>query len=380
MNSTSHEVNDWPTQSAVSGLDLRVKEEISEPIRRFMLEGGVVEPLSHKTIVVDADFAAVLAYNRVPRTSNVVLKEQALHLQSAQLAGDFLVCLLQPDRWFESELRSRVSGTYVDFWRDWVLPRAIELYAGGPAVPAADVPPKRYSILSLGRSGSTFLCRELQAAGFGLPMEHVRNYLTELIERRVISVGEFATWWQTLVTSAQRNGIFGTKLIFGYYHRLAKSVSSRGATTIGQQLLGDRIVRLHRNLVDSTVSDLIARGSGYWHVWSDKDARRYDEALSSVAIDDDALLRRYDQHVQDTRGIDAIIKDFDGPVLDLEFEAFTVQPAAAVAEVSLFLNAKQAAEKARFPDAARWKTRSPLHVVTAARLRNLLRDKGILPD
>lgn len=197
-------------------------------------------------------------------------------------------------------------------------------------------PTRRYALVSIPRTGSTYLCALLANHGLGVPLEHIRDPAAQTVNG---DPDNFDQLLAGLEKYGSRNGIFGTKLISHFL--LAASNESVGVAAKLVDVLerrGYRLMYLHRNFIDCLVSNLIANKLGTWHIYDAEGASRLRSRSDAVEMDKPFVLKHFlDMAVQKialdvARGghpcmeidYDELLKDADAVVermaKDLQFD------------------------------------------------------------
>jgi LPS sulfotransferase NodH len=142
---------------------------------------------------------------------------------------------------------------------------------------------RRYALLSIPRTGSTYLCALLANRGLGVPLEHIRDPAAKTVN------GDPANFDQLLAgleKYGSKKGVFGTKLISHFL--LAAANENIGTATRLIEVLQQRdyvLMCLYRNFIDCLVSNLIANKLGTWHIYDAEGAKRLRNRSDALDMD-----------------------------------------------------------------------------------------------
>ena len=180
-------------------------------------------------------------------------------------------------------------------------------------------PTVSYAILTLPRSGSTFLCHLLTATSFaGYPTEHLRKPAFTLAKYCNF---DYIRFIRTLMTHrVTLNGVFGTKFISHFFHDFENL--DNGFENLLNSI--DKYIYLVRkDEVAQAISILLAQKTKVWHINHQNKMSNYQEQLESITIDDE-LLEEVNQKVhlikQQQNYIDKVLKTYQISPLVIEYE------------------------------------------------------------
>ena len=180
-------------------------------------------------------------------------------------------------------------------------------------------PTVSYSILTLPRSGSTFLCHLLTATEVaGYPTEHFRIPAFTLAKYCNFDHIRFL---KTLLTHrVSLNGVFGTKFI-SHFLRDFETLDT-GLETILSSI--DKYIYLVRkDEVAQAISILLAQKTKVWHINNQHKMLNYQDDLESIVIDDE-LLEEVNKKLyfirQQQKYIDRVLKTYNISPLIIEYE------------------------------------------------------------
>jgi hypothetical protein len=144
---------------------------------------------------------------------------------------------------------------------------------------------KRYAFLCVPRSGSRYLSAVLSNRGVGVPREHIREPLANIIARGKL---DFRRAIGALERFGQRNEIFGTKLISTFLIRASHSRMSELKDNIEwMSERGYRLIRLDRPLNETVISSYIAFQMRQWHFFGEMNDQLRAK-LDSLVFEDGA--------------------------------------------------------------------------------------------
>ena len=193
-------------------------KDVIEQIRNLRIFSDL---LLNSTLIADDGFISLLG-PIAPRLN--IVRKQFFKTGAFFRPNTVLLCLTEDDASFRRKLSGESSARILDFWRDCVLPMSVaQLKQSAGHIPASR-PTMTYSILTQPRSGSTFLAHRMDAAGLGRPREHLRSYISAILERRLVDTENVSRWWEGLSSVDQAGGLFGTKIIFQFYSRFIRAL------------------------------------------------------------------------------------------------------------------------------------------------------------
>ena len=313
--------------------------DLAEVVKRFVATDDFVKRFAAVTVVVDGSFLALMG--KLGSQVALMPKSTAVaQLALGQGKNAILLCLADLDQEFRATVAATTRLPIFDLWRDWVLPRSA---TSGRRSKAAGEPKVTYSILTQPRTASTFLSQELEEIGLGRPREHIRGFIGTIAARGLADLPTWRHWWRETTLNSQVNSIFATKVIYQQYARFAEALGVEGAG-LAREIIGDRVIRIERDIVDIAVSDYVAHAVGMWHLWSDGDRQKYEEAARALVIDDDELVKRYSKFKRQEVEISRLIERLDRPKLAVTFADLTQQTTAVLSDIAKFLGVTTASE------------------------------------
>ncbi|MFK7741387.1 MAG: Stf0 family sulfotransferase [Planctomycetota bacterium] len=269
-------------------------------------------------------------------------------------ARNLLVCSLHDEtKWLErirGQLRQHSHGgqqTVQGVFRD-ILPQlvagshddSLDFATALRSEAGADIeepPEHRYAILSTPRSGSYFLSGLLRNAGFGMPREHLRSSILQLVRNGHLKLLPFL---EDLEKTGTLGGAFGTKWISHYLFEVFDSGVTPTELFSWLQRRRFKLIHLERgDRIAQAVSFYLAEETGIWnrsgpqpsaaakpadppydferirraHDFLNQQQAWLDELCTHVP---NVLHVRYEELDQDNDGVlDRVLRHIDGPTL-----------------------------------------------------------------
>jgi LPS sulfotransferase NodH len=270
-----------------SALDYLLKSENSREVMTFLRSRGARAHIVAPNHVRDLIFPDK---PQVPRRNAATWSEDTAEIaQLGQEKTNFIAVAEDADRERQILDTLRQSGLKAFGLFSHVVPALLCSASGlAPGKPLADL--KRYAILCVPRSGSRYLSAELSVRGVGVPREHIREPLAQIIAAGKLG---FEPAIEALEKFGHRNGIFGTKLISTFVIHASHSRSSELRGNVEWMAeRGYRFVHLDRPLNETVISSYIAYQMRKWHFFGkvDADARK---RLDSLVFEDGAAWNEY---------------------------------------------------------------------------------------
>jgi LPS sulfotransferase NodH len=126
-----------------------------------------------------------------------------------------------------------------------------------------------YAIICTPRSGSSFLCELLSSNGAGLPKEHLRPPVIDML-RSAPSEIRLSNFLDTIVRHGQKNGVFGTKVIWHFARAAAEHVDLSFIEEAAGTFKSFRVIYLHRkDKLLQALSNERAQQTRIYHVRDD---------------------------------------------------------------------------------------------------------------
>jgi LPS sulfotransferase NodH len=247
-----------------------------------------------------------------------------------------------------AEVRQRKPGADVCGFLHHVIPalscdRTIPDTSVAPTEP---LPSLRFAVVCTPRSGSTFLCEMLEAAGLGKPEEHLKPPLVHVLSSEEV---DHEVVYELIMRQGAKNGIFGTKIISNYLF----TVAGPEGTAERMRCLADRgfkFIRLRRDEVGQTVSKFVSGRSGVWHERGEVSAKAADR-MSDVDYDFDWLRDIYLKAQREGVALDDAMRQLPPElVLELDYEAMSAEPLKAVEACGRFLGVPAKIEALNFAE------------------------------
>ena len=180
-------------------------------------------------------------------------------------------------------------------------------------------PTVSYGILTLPRSGSTFLCHLLAATeSAGYPTEHLRKPAFTLAKYCNF---DYIRLFNNLMTHrVTLNGVFGTKFISHFFHDFENL--ENGFENI-LTALDKYIYLVRKDEVAQAISILLAQKTQVWHINNQNKLLNYQDQLESITIDDE-LLEEVNHKLffirQQQKYIDKVLNKYQISPLVIEYE------------------------------------------------------------
>lgn len=249
-------------------------------------------------------------------------------LREDRLTGkNIFVWDLDPERLKHARRRfssCRVMGILRDVWPATLC--GADLFG---ARTSTGSPPVCYAVVCSPRSGSTFLCDLLGAAGFGNPKEHVREAFIEVC-KSPYSFTELLGW---MMERGGCGGYFGTKLVSHYLDRLGTSPLSLDGLEVVLKARNFRIIHLQRDPAEQAISSYFAHRTGVWHI---RAATISDLRHAEVSYAFDELRGHYDAVRAANQRVDLFVQRFDN-VLGLRYDDLDSDYRSALLRIAEFL-------------------------------------------
>ena len=254
----------------------------------------------------------------------------AENAQLRQLKGPVAVCTEKPEGPFQQLLREHGLPSLGLFSQ--IVPR---LAAGLPpryALPAEHATKLEFAILCSGRCGSTLLARELRAAGAGKPGEHLRPPVRTLLRHRDVSGFDFHRWWDLVRRGHTVDGVFGTKIIYGFWLATREQMTEDERKCFLDFLGRATIIHIYRrDRIAQAVSDFVANKTGVWHIFKGAERESYDVSAARIDADVANLVDIYDRYSRHEDAIARLMKAAGGRLLQIEYEELARDPKQVVA-------------------------------------------------
>lgn len=196
---------------------------------------------------------------------------------------------------------------------------------------AGRTPTRRYAVLSTPRSGSTLLCRALEATGqLGVPHEYLNPNAIAAAARAGYDTlgGPWALLAQIEPRRTSAEGWFGIKTHFRQFEQhFGPAADAEAAAFVDRQ---DRLILTCRgNHVAQAVSYYAARVSGRWT--SEHDQFFSDDAHPPLALDMPALLDCLQEVEEGEKAWRRVISRSGASVLEIRYEDLLTNYPAQVA-------------------------------------------------
>lgn len=210
-----------------------------------------------------------------------------------------------------------------------------------------------YAIASTPRSGSTFLCELLSATQVaGFPQEYLR-YPSQILTQ--YCQFDCVNYLQKLMThKSTSNGVFGTKLIS---HFLQKHLNSQ--PNLNQTLEDFSFIYLIRkDTVSQAVSSFLAAKTKTWHIYSQKEDKKYQSRLDKVSIEDadfEQIKSIHQKLLKQERFLEDFFKQRKISPLIVEYESLAKAPEENINKILAHLNILAPEQNVKILDKYRYK-------------------------
>jgi LPS sulfotransferase NodH len=211
------------------------------------------------------------------------------------------------------------------------------LAAGLPAryaPPVAGEARLEFAILCSGRCGSTLVARELREAGVGDAVEHLRPPVRCLLRHRDVSRFDFTRWWELVRAGHRVDGVFGTKIIYGFWEFAEEFLTDEERRRFLEFLGASRVLYIRRrDRVAQAVSDFIAGRTGFWHLRTGVAREEYAAIVGQVDADLAEMIAIYDRYGRHEQKIQALIRSTRAQSAEIDYEDLVADPKATVARI-----------------------------------------------
>jgi LPS sulfotransferase NodH len=301
------------------------------------------------TLVCDEPFHAHFVGEGIPLNRLRLLA--ALPASHHELTGNVYVICTNADEAPHTSLIKGRGGQAIGLFTN-VIPRLIALAPPRFNPPPAAQSTKNYALISLPRSGSTVLGRELRVLGIGLPTEHIRDPVIEFARHRAVTNFDMFNWWKFLTQSQTKNNVFGTKIIWHFLQMFQERLATAEYDWLIEQLSTFSFFHLLRSdKVAQAVSDYVAHATGVWHKWRDK-SDQYEEKLTRIAdasVDMTRLLATYHNFCASEDALRRFLEGIGAPVTEIRFDQICENPRREAAKIGRALGFDISAEAALAP-------------------------------
>ena len=199
------------------------------------------------------------------------------------------------------------------------------------------VPSLSYAIITVPRSGSTFLCRLLKSTRLaGFPEEKLRNPAAILARNCHF---DYIRYMQILMTlKATPNRVFGTKIISHFL--LSYRQKDLNVDDFLKQYFSKYIYLIREDKVAQAVSIAIAQRTKIWHISNQEQQNDYDQKLQSIHQNDIAIeeiKKHYDFLVQQEKYLERFFKENQLEPLIIKYEELVKNPHQYINDILLYL-------------------------------------------
>lgn len=192
---------------------------------------------------------------------------------------------------------------------------------------AADIsgpgdPEVRFAVVCMPRTGSTFLCELLAAAGAGAAREHLRDPLVLVLRSAGV---DHEHVYRRIIRHGAEGDVFGTKLIAHFLFD-ACTTQSPGEVLRCMADRGFRFVHLTRDVMDQVISNYIAKQTRVWVARGDLTEQARDR-LEQVDYRFDDLRALHESTLCDIGRLDEALAGIDPQcALRLDYNELVASP------------------------------------------------------
>lgn len=284
------------------------------------------------TLVCDRPFKALFDEWEIAPARLVVADDLELDIDEGSPPKFSVVCTERSEGPLQQRLRDYGVPSLGFFSQ--LIPR---LAAGLPPRyhPRPDQSVKlEYAILCLPRCGSTLVSRELKQAGAGNPIEHIRGYVQDLLREREVSKFNFIKWWDLVRSGHNIDGVFGTKIIYDFWKMAERFMEEDEIEIIHKFIRRVPVIYIERSdKYAQAVSDVVARETGVWHLWTDGMKEEYARKLKGVDGDLNEAVGAYKKFRKNERELAKLLDTLGGKVIKVQYEDLLTDPKGVVAGV-----------------------------------------------
>lgn len=201
---------------------------------------------------------------------------------------------------------------------------------------------RRYAVVCLPRSGSTYFCHLLQGVGtVARPTEHLRPHIVFLAGHRRETGFDIVRWMSLVMHDNAEDGLFGTKVIADFAAALWPHLDESQCRALERDWSDAGLVHLERqDKVGQAVSQFIADETRVWHVRNPGDEDAYTERKRSVVYDGERIKAAYERFQDDEARLRSYVKSRSGPILHVTYEDLVADVQKVVSETVAFINGK----------------------------------------
>ena len=240
-----------------------------------------------------------------------------------------VVCTERPEGPIQNNLRAQDIHTLGLFSQ--LIPRLAAALPPRYNARNAEVPKFEYAIMCLPRCGSTLVSRELKLIGAGDPVEHFRGYVQDLLRERDVSRFDFPRWWNMVRGGHIINGVFGTKIIYDFWKMAEKFMNEDEINEIIEFLKRVPVIYIERSdKYSQAVSDVVARQTGVWHLWSANMKETYAQKLEGLDGNLQEAVASYKKFRRNERELRELLENIGSRVIKIEYEDLVIDPKQAI--------------------------------------------------
>ncbi|MGK7899148.1 MAG: Stf0 family sulfotransferase, partial [Xenococcus sp. (in: cyanobacteria)] len=199
------------------------------------------------------------------------------------------------------------------------------------------LPSLAYAIITVPRSGSTFLCRLLKSTKLaGFPEEKLRNPAAILARNCHFDYIRYMQILMTLETTPNR--FFGTKIISHFL--LSYRKKDLNGDNFLKQYFSKYIYLIREDKIAQAVSIAIAQRTKIWHISNQEQQDEYDKKLQQINHNDitvEEIQKKYDFLVQQEKYLEKFFQENQLEPLILKYEELVKNPHKYINDILLYL-------------------------------------------
>lgn len=199
------------------------------------------------------------------------------------------------------------------------------------------LPSLAYAIITVPRSGSTFLCRLLKSTHLaGFPEEKLRNPAAILARHCHF---DYIRYMQILMTlKATSNRVFGTKIISHFLGSYRKSDLNIDAFL--KQHFSKYIYLIREDKVAQAVSIAIAQKTQIWHISNQEQQEEYEQKIKEINPDDidlEQIKKQYDFLLEQEKYLEDFFQANQIEPLRIKYEELVKNPSQYINDILHYL-------------------------------------------
>lgn len=269
----------------------------------------------------------------MPTVVSVTSKEKAYEILVEEGQKIWIVSARE-DELFES-LKSNFSASVAlrRLWAD-IYPQAVSAAGSG-----GEITKGFFAVVCTPRSGSTYLSELLSFNGFGVPKEHVRSPLVDMVQQGDGNK-RLMKFFNTVYKRGGKNGWFGTKLISYFAKDISKEVDVAPLIEYFDKNARPKIIYLlRRDKLLQALSVQRARATNNFHIRKDDGLEEYKK--TEWEYDYEEILFRYkslwEQEKEVFHAVTRLQVEYNWQVKCVYYEDLDINPEAVMNSIKSFL-------------------------------------------